>query len=350
MATFGTTFGTTDSTFPNCVNRGQTTSATIPTEIPLEIPLIDFARFTQGDDRDRQQVAQDIYAACHDVGFLYLRHSGLESHRIRQAFAASEDFFNLPPAVKQQVAWSHASSNRGYIGVERESLDPTRPSDLKEAFNLGKERSPAELAARPDDPSVQPNQWPADLPEFRTTMMAVYAHFATVAHDIFRAFALALGLPENYLRDRHQSPWFTLRLLHYPPLGVAPKPGQIRAGSHSDYGSLTLLVQDDVGGLEVQRADGTWVPAPAIPDTVIINTGDLMERWSNGVFRSTQHRVALPTGDKVNRDRYALAFFCEPDPDVEIAALPTCVTGDRPAQYPPITTQAHRMQRLNATY
>ncbi|MEO0406556.1 MAG: 2-oxoglutarate and iron-dependent oxygenase domain-containing protein [Cyanobacteria bacterium P01_A01_bin.135] len=311
-----------------------------------QIPVIDFAPFPQGD---RHQVAQEIYHACHDVGFLYLRNAGLSPHIIQQAFTTSQQLFSLPLAAKQQVAWTHTGSNRGYIGLDKESLNPSQPRDLKEAFNLGKERSPAELAAQPNDPSVQPNRWPEALPSFRPTMMDIYDHFAATVYDILRAFALALDLPEDYFCDRHQSPWFTLRLLHYPPLQQTAQPGQLRAGAHSDYGTLTLLVQDDVGGLEVQRTGGEWIAAPAIPDTVIINTGDLMERWSNGVFRSTRHRVALPKGAKAQGDRYSMAFFCEPDPTVEIRCLPTC-TRHQPPQYPPITTQDYLMQRLQATY
>lgn len=307
------------------------------------IPILDFAPFLQGNPSDRQQVARALYQGCCSTGLLYLRRVGLTSEIIAQAFAASRNFFALPLAVKQQVAWSQVSSNRGYIGVARESLDPSCPGDIKEAFNLGQERSPAELAAGRDNPAVQPNPWP-DLPQFRPTAMAVYDQFAAAAYRVMRALALALELPEDYFVQRHQSPWFTLRLLHYPPMSQ-PSSGPGRAGAHTDYGSLTLLVQDGVGGLEVQQRDGHWVAVPAIPDTVIVNVGDLMARWTNGVLRAAPHRVVSPAS---GGRRYAIAFFCEPDPQVEVRCLPSC-RGDR-SQYPPITAQDYLMQRLSRTY
>ena len=143
---------------------------------------------------------------------------------------------------------------------------------------------------------------------------------------------------------------YTLRLLHYPPLKEDPTPGQIRAGAHSDYGTLTLLFQDNVGGLEVKTAQGDWVSAPYIPGTVLINTGDLMERWSNDVFRSTKHRVALPEGAKASRHRYSMAFFCQPNPEANIVCLPTCQRVETPPKYPPVKAGEYLLSRLQATY
>ncbi len=157
-------------------------------------------------------------------------------------------------------------------------------------------------------------------------------------------------MPPNYLVARHQTHGYTLRLLHYSPLGTAPKPGQIRAGAHSGYGTLTLLFQDEVGGLEVLSTQGEWIAAPAIPGAVLINTGDLTQRWSNDVFRSTKHRVSLPQGAKVSFDRYSIAFFCQPDADAEITCLPTCQSKDNPPKYPPITSGEYLLSRLLATY
>lgn len=313
----------------------------------LDIPIIDFAPFVADHPTGKAQVAEEIYQACHQVGFLYLKNHGIPPVAIAQAFEQSQQFFALPLAEKQKIAWSSECSNRGYIGTERERLDETKPGDLKEAFNLGKEISP-DLAL--DQPELVVNRWPKGQEVFRQTMTDFFGHCATGAARIFRAFALALDMPETYMVDRHQNHGYTLRLLHYPPLGSAPKPGQIRAGAHSDYGTLTLLFQDDVGGLEVKTAHGDWIPAPAIPGTVLINTGDLTERWSNDVFRSTKHRVALPQGDKVQRDRYSMAFFCQPDPEAEILCFPTCQSATNPPKYPPVKSGAYLLSRLQATY
>ncbi|WOD39187.1 isopenicillin N synthase family dioxygenase [Nodosilinea sp. E11] len=323
----------------------------------LDIPLIDFSPFLTEDPMGQQQVVADIYRACHEVGFFYISHHGIPQAAIDGAFARSQQFFALPLAEKTALAWSSEVSNRGYIGLERERLDETQPGDLKEAFNLGPDVSPEEATTR-GLPLVQ-NRWPADQADFRATLTEFFDHCAVAAGRLFRAFALALGMPADFMLTRHVTHNFTLRLLHYPPLATAPQPGQIRAGAHSDYGTLTLLFQDQVGGLEVLSAQGDWISAPAIPGAVLINTGDLTERWSNGVFRSTKHRVGLPQDSQAGRaelprpvsnHRYSIAFFCEPDAEAVIDCLPTCQGPGHPPQYPPITAGDYLLSRLQATY
>ncbi len=317
-------------------------------ETRMDIPLVDFSAFLRDDPQGQRQGAAEIYRACHQIGFLYLTNHGIPQSSIDQTFRRSQRFFALPLEEKQTLAWSNEFSNRGYVGLERERLDETQPGDLKEAFNMGQEVS-AEVAADQGAALVQ-NCWPVGQEDFRIGTQAFFDTCATAADQIFRAFALALGMPETFFVHKHATHNYTLRLLHYPPLETLPKPGQIRAGAHSDYGTLTLLFQDDVGGLEVLSHQGEWIAAPAIPGTVLINTGDLTERWSNGVFRSTKHRVGLPQGDKTGRHRYSIAFFCQPDADAEIVCLPTCQNADNPPKYPPITSGEHLMQRLQATY
>jgi isopenicillin N synthase-like dioxygenase len=314
----------------------------------IDIPLVDFSPFLTDDGVGQQRVAAEIYRACSQVGFLYLTHHGIPQSMIDQAFARSQQFFALPLAEKQTVAWSSELSNRGYIGLERERLDETQPGDLKEAFNLGKELGPDPVD--PAQAALVLNRWPAGQEDFRTTMNLFFETCAAAAGRVFRAFALALDMPADFIVAKHTNHHYTLRLLHYPPLAVTPKPGQIRAGAHSDYGTLTLLFQDDVGGLEVLSTTGEWIAAPSIPGAILINTGDLTERWSNEVFRSTKHRVGLPQADKAQRDRYSIAFFCQPDPEAEIACLPTCHSADRPPKYPPIKSGDYLLSRLQATY
>jgi isopenicillin N synthase-like dioxygenase len=314
----------------------------------VEIPVIDFSPFLTNDVEGKQRVAQEIYHACHQVGFLYLTHHGISQGAIAYVFDQSRQFFALPDEEKQAIAWSNKTSNRGYVGVERERLDETKPGDLKEAFNVGKEVSAGEVGT--ENLVLVPNQWPAGREEFRQTVIEFFDICAEAANRVFQAFAIALQMPENFIADKHQAQNYTLRLLHYPPLANLPKAGQIRAGAHSDYGTLTLLFQDDVGGLEVQTTTGKWISAPSIPDAILINTGDLTQRWSNDVFRSTKHRVALPQGENVGRDRYSIAFFCQPDAEAEIVCLPSCQSPDNPPRYPPVTSGEYLLSRLQATY
>lgn len=314
----------------------------------LNIPLIDFAPFLSDDPVSQQRVAREIYHACHDIGFIYLVNHGIPQEAINRAFEQSRHFFNLPLAKKQEVAWSSEASNRGYVGIERERLDENQPGDLKEAFNVGKEVSPAEAADQ--GVALVQNCWPEGESQFKAAITDFFEVCAAGAARVFRAFAIALSMPENFLVDKHASHGYTLRLLHYPPLNATPKPGQIRAGAHSDYGTLTLLFQDQVGGLEVLNHQGEWIDAPAIPGAILINTGDLTERWSNDVFRSTKHRVGLPRPEKAMCDRYSIAFFCQPDVDAEIVCLPTCQGPENPPKYPPIKSGDYLLSRLQATY
>lgn len=304
----------------------------------MEIPIIDFAPWYAGDWQKRHAIAQQIYQACDRVGFMYLQGIGIPKTLIAKTFAESRHFFNLPVAEKNQVAWSNENSNRGYVGLERERLDPNKPGDLKEAFNVGKE---CDLNA---------NQWLPGQERFRDTVLEFYQACAAAAEQMCRAFAIALQLPENFFTERHNQQDYTLRLLHYPAILQAPKPEQIRAGEHSDYGSFTFLFQDDIGGLEICTAAGEWIAAPTIPDTVIVNTGDLMERWTNHIFRSTRHRVCIPNNEKASQSRYSIAFFCHPNFDTEIACLETCQERDRAPIYPPISAGEYLLNRLQATY
>lgn len=310
----------------------------------MQIPVIDFQPFTKGDSETRQAVAQQIYQACHEIGFMYLKNPGISPQQIEALFTQSQSFFNLPLEVKQQLAWSDEVSNRGYVGIERERLDPDKPGDLKEAFNVGKELSSYGAAA-----AMIVNKWLPDHEDFQSDVLAFWDACCEVAAQVLQAFAIALQVPEDFFETKHDRQNHTLRLLHYPPIAQLPKPGQVRAGAHSDYGSMTLLFQDRVGGLEVQTRSGEWILAPAIPDTVVVNTGDLMQRWTNHIFCSTKHRVLIPTDERITQSRYSIAFFCHPNHDAEIACLPSC-RRENPAIYPPISAGEHLLSRLQATY
>ncbi|MFN6536072.1 MAG: isopenicillin N synthase family dioxygenase [Nostoc sp. EkiNYC01] len=293
----------------------------------VTIPVIDLSDFTNGNATTRQAVVKEIYQTCHEIGFMYLQNSGISKDLIEQVFTYNKSFFNKPLEVKQKQAWSDEFSNTGYVSIERERLDPNQPGDLKEAFNISKQGAVAMDAC----------------------IVAFYDSCTKLANTVLQTFALALDLPEDFLTTRHNQNNHTLRSLHYPPLQTPPKPGQVRAGEHSDYGSITLLFQDNVGGLEVRTTAGEWIEAAAIDDTVIVNTGDLMQRWTNHVFCSTKHRVMIPNDDRINQSRYSIAFFCHPNDDIEIACLESCQK-ERSPIYPPILAGEYLLSRLQATY
>ncbi|MBD2092796.1 isopenicillin N synthase family oxygenase [Microcoleus sp. FACHB-1515] len=287
------------------------------------IAVIDFLPFWQGD---RQSVAAQIDRACREIGFFYLRNHRVPLDLLAQQFEQSSQFFSLPQTAKQQLAWTTAASNRGYGGLGREQLDPDRPSDYKETFNIRRESI------------EQPNRWPQQLPKFRSTALEFFAACVQTADAVLAAIALALHLPSDFFTLRHSEQAHTLRLLHYPPQSA----NAIGAAAHTDYGSITLLFQDEVAGLEVQTRSSEWLNVPPIANAVLVNLGDLMQRWTNDEYRSTPHRVRSVAGA-----RNSIAFFCDPNPEVEIACLPV---SDRPARYAPITAGNYLLQRLRATY
>ncbi|WP_304640923.1 isopenicillin N synthase family dioxygenase [Pseudomonas sp.] len=307
-----------------------------------QIPIIDFGPFITGSVQMRQQVAAQMRRASSEWGFFYLANCGMPEASVARTFQASEAFFALPDEEKQAVAWKNAQSNRGYVGVRRERLDPSKPGDLKEAFNA---------APQDADDTVAENLWPPGQVEFREAVEGFLDDCIRTADRVLEAFAVALDQPDDFFVSAHDLHHHTLRLLHYPPLpqGFEPVAGESRAGAHTDYGSITLLFQDDAGGLEVCTRAGDWIRATPIPGTVVVNTGDLMQRWTNHVFCSTPHRVNTPP-EAMQRHRYSIAFFCHPNKSANIACINTCHTEHNPPRYPPISAGDHLLQRLTATY
>jgi len=296
------------------------------------IPIIDMAPYLEGTPEGRFKVAQEIYDAAHNVGFTYLRNFGMSEDILEAGFAVAHSLFSSEEKFKVPY---NAEDNHGYTGLQGEALDPSKPADLKETFTC------RDLSRRPSGPEYWPN------PQFEAFMRVFYARIVKVASDVMGAFELALDLPDGFFDQRHTGLTQTLRLLHYPPAETVSE-GQLGAGAHTDYGTLTMLFQDDAGGLQVQNLEGEWIDAPPIPGTVVINTGDLIARWSNDFFKSTPHRV-VPRPAATKNGRQSIAFFSDPDPDVLIETFPSCITADTPAKYETITAGEHIRQRIMAS-
>jgi isopenicillin N synthase-like dioxygenase len=257
-------------------------------------------------------------------------------------------FFDLPAAAKKPLVRArraNADLRCGYVPRGREHEDSSTPSDIKEAFDLfrgdGYYRA-AFASARSDEPTFAPAVQ-ALVDDFAT----FHARCAAVANDVLRTFAINFRLPESYFVERHGQNNI-LRLLHYPPVSDAVLAGQMRVGSHTDFGTLTLLFQDPTAGLEVLSAGGRWLTAPWIPGTVLINIGDLMQQWTNCDFRSTPHRVDVPSGARAQRSRYSIAFFCEPNSETEVTCLPSAQNSNEPL-FAPVIAGEHLSARLDRT-
>jgi isopenicillin N synthase-like dioxygenase len=229
------------------------------------------------------------------------------------------------------------------VGIATESLNRVE-ADRKEAFNIGLDLAEADPEVVAGKPFRGVNLWP-QTPGFRDTALGYFDALWRLGLELHLAIAADLGLKPAFFADKFDRPMATLRLLHYPPRNAdqGTTPG---AGEHTDYGSLTILLTDSVGGLEVRRRDGAWIAAPPIPGAFICNIGDCLMRWSNDIYVSTPHRVTSPPG----RDRYSVAFFLDPNPEAMIACLPGCAEPGRRPKYAPVLAADYLKERLVATY
>jgi isopenicillin N synthase-like dioxygenase len=311
------------------------------------LPIIDVSGLGSEDTAARRHVAAALHEACSTHGFFYIRNHGVPEPLVAAVFAEAERLFALPAAEKTAVDKAKSSANRGYEPLSGQTLEAGAPPDLKEGFYIG-----PEIAA--DDPRVLagkfnqgPNQWPAGLADFRPTMERYFSAMLALGTRLMGALALSLDLPEDHFAAFCRDPLATIRLLHYPPQPANAAPGQKGAGAHTDFGGLTMLRQDDVGGLQVwDQASGGWIHADPVPGTYIVNLGDMIARWTNDRYRSTLHRVVNASG----RERYSIPFFFVGNPDHAVSCLPTCLSPGETPKYPPTTVEAHLREMYRRTY
>lgn len=302
----------------------------------VEIPTIDFSTYDAADPEAMRGLADEVTAALTGSGFMKIRHLGIDQSSVDQAFDLARRFFEGDEADKALSAYTSAAENFGYQSLGIEHLDPSAAADLKQTFTMRDL-----LRHATDDP-----RWPDH--EFRDAITTFYQQCLEGAYRIMRVFSVALSVPPAFFVDSHGGENVSLRLLYYPSRGIDTiAQGQLGAGAHTDYGMITLLFQKDIGGLEVQDADGSWHSVPPENDAIVINTGDLMERWTNGRFRSTPHRVQPKMGDV---DRYSIAVFVDPDTDTRVSVLPSCLAPGESARYPEITAGEHIQERIKASH
>lgn len=295
-------------------------------------PVVDITPFEQGSAA-RLGVVRQVRRALETTGFMYVRGLPMAPTMMQGAFAAMRRFFALPLDVKRRYAYSSVDANFGYQGLEVESLDTRSPPDLKESFTMRN--------ALAVESSVM---WPDA--SFRETAVGFYKASVVSAYRMLEVLGSCLNQPANFFGSRHTGQNITLRFLRYPA-NLVPRGSQLGAGAHTDYGSITLVFQQDVAGLEVCGMDGQWHRAPPVPGCALLNTGDLMQRWTNDRFRSTLHRVLPIEGE---RDRYSIALFVDPDTAVNVECLDSCVAGNQPPRYPPITAGEHIQRKIAATH
>lgn len=318
----------------------------IVTSTDEQIPGIDLGPYLRGEAGALERTAGQLRHVCENVGFFTICNHGIPQALIDATFAASRRVHALPEAAKREIKLN--AHTLGYMFVnesiqKRSTVETARRANYNESFFCGRERSPDDPEAAKPFRGV--NQWPGDLPGFKEAALAYQAAVERLGLTMLPVVARALDLPEGFFADYFRTPYMQLRLLHYPPRD-ASVPDQFGAGAHTDQGFLTFLMQGEVGGLQIRRTDGTWIDAPVMPGRYIVNTGDILRRWTNDRFLSTPHRVMNVSGT----DRYSIAFFFGPDLDRELECLPTCEGPGRPRLYPPITYAGYKQSVVSANY
>lgn len=299
------------------------------------IPVLDWATFATAPD----DFTAKLGSACRDTGFFLLKGHGVPESLISDVFAQADTFFGLPDAEKAPLSISKNPHNRGWARMGSEGLDDVSGQvDSKEAFNVGYDLAPDDPRVLAGEPFRGVNVWP-DLPGFRDTLVTYYNAVWSLGVGLHRAIATDLGLPADYFARHFTEPLATLRILAYPP--AKGTEGEIGAGAHSDYGSVTLLMTDGEAGLQVKPRGGDWTDVPHVPGAYVVNIGDCLMRWTNDIYVSTPHRVLPPA-----RRRRSIAFFLDPNPDSVVKALP----GTGEPKYPPVTGADYLRSRLDATY
>ena len=317
------------------------------------IPVIDLSAALAGAAGARAATAHAIRAACRDTGFFYVVGHGVDPVLIDEQFAWAKRFFDLPDAHKRGLDMKRSAANAGYEPIGAQILDSQEkspaaaPADLKESFYIGTELPDDHPLAKLKIRGFGHNQWPADLPEFRGQMLEYQTAMHGLGNRLLELIALSLGLPEAWFERFFAVPVQTLRLIKYPPRPRDALEGQLGAGAHTDWGGITILAQDMIGGLEVRTVRGAWVDARPVGGSFIINLGDLMARWTNGVYMSNMHRVRTNVGE---RDRYSVPYFFSPNPDALITAIPTCVDAQRPRMFADCTASEHVSDMFARSY
>lgn len=310
------------------------------------IPVIDFSAMSveheaiplPSDDRV-QTIVRQIHEAFSTVGFVYLKNHGITQERVEKTFAVMDKFFTLNKDLKNKYRKKGELDANGWEALEREITDPTKPGDLKESFDIGAFDN-------------KKFRWPTEVPDLQPTTKTLFDLLSLVGDRVLSVMALGLGLPadtfKKYYKDvGTEAGTALLRFNYYPRITDIGqiKPGQIRCGEHTDYGGITLLFQDDAGGLEVVNRDKKFVSATPLPGTIIVNIADLMQRWTADKFVSTVHRVIIPNGElKQKTPRRSIAFFYDPDWKARIACL------DGSNKYPSIKCGKYVTQVMSGSF
>jgi isopenicillin N synthase-like dioxygenase len=312
-----------------------------------EIPSLDLADFTSGDAEKKTAFVKKLGDAYQNIGFVAIKNHGLSKELQDRLYAVIKKYFALPDEIKAKYEKPEIGFQRGYTGKGKEHAKGRNTGDLKEFYHVGQE-----LSDIPDSDPIKSeypaNIWPVEIPEFESIALEIYKTLENAGKNMLKAIALHLGLEEEYFEDKVACGNSILRQIHYFPI---ENPDQVpadavRAAEHGDINLITLLMGASADGLQVLRRDGKWIPITALPDQLVVNVGDMLERLTNKKLKSTIHRVVNPPRELMNTSRYSIPFFMHPRSEMDLTCLESCIDDNNPKQFEDATAGEFLEERL----
>lgn len=309
-----------------------------------QIPSLDLSDFNSNDPAKKKKFVEELGAAYNSIGFVAVRGHYLTDDLTEKLYSSIKRFFAQPDAIKQKYEIPGLAGQRGYIGKGKEHAKGRNTGDLKEFYHVGQQ-------VDDDDPikkEYPDNVWPTEMPEFQEVATEVYRRLEKTGVQMLRAIALYLNLPEDYFDSKVRHGNSILRPIHYFPIEDPDSvpADAVRAAEHGDINLITLLMGASADGLQVLRRDGKWIPITALPEQLVVNVGDMLERLTNKKLKSTIHRVVNPPRNLMNTPRYSIPFFMHPRSEMSLAALPSTVDKEHPRLWDDITAGEFLNQRL----
>ena len=307
----------------------------------ISIPVVDLADFTSGDKEKKEAFVQQLGKAYEGVGFVAVKNHGIPEELIADLYQYVQQFFSLPSDKKRVYEIPELAGQRGYTSFGKEHAKGSDAPDLKEFFQYG-QTVPQNHPLKPEYPD---NVSVGEVSGFNETLFNSYRAFEKSGKSLLQAIALYLGLDENYFDNQVEEGNSILRAIHYPPITVEPK-SAIRAEQHEDINLITLLVGASAGGLEILTKQNQWVPVTSLPEQIVVNVGDMLQRLTNNKLKSTSHRVVNPPRELWHTSRFSIPFFLHPKSAMNLSALESCVDENHPKAYEDITAGEYLDERL----
>lgn len=307
----------------------------------MNIPVVDLSDFRQGTEKSKNNFVQQLGKAYEDVGFVSVKNHGISKELIDTLYTLVRQFFSLPLLQKEKYEIPGLAGQRGYTSFGKEHAKGSNAPDLKEFFQFGQIVEDGGDLKReyPENVSVQ------GIPGFNDAFYQAFRAFEQAGGALLQAIALYLGLDEHFFDEKIHNGNSILRAIHYPPIIQEPK-SAIRSEQHEDINLITLLVGASADGLQILSKDGQWIPVTSLPEQIVVNVGDMLQRLTNNKLKSTTHRVVNPPKELWHTSRFSIPFFLHPRGDMSLACLGSCIDASHPKAYPDATAGEYLDERL----